>query len=178
MNKKIYLTSNELTRNSFELAYKVWSSGFRPDVIIALWRGGTPVGIAVHEFFHYKGCNCYNTVVKTVSYTGIGKSAPPVIENIDYVMAKLTPESRILVVDDIFDTGKTAETIKKRLENHAGEIKFAMPYFKPSRNMTSFKPDYFVRVVSEWLVFPHELVGLTQDEIRDKDKDLYDLLNK
>ena len=49
MDEKIYLDSNGLTRDSFALARKIFDSGFRPDVIIGLWRGGTPVAVAVQE---------------------------------------------------------------------------------------------------------------------------------
>ena len=38
-------------------------------------------------------------------------------------------------------------------------------YYKPSRNRSSIQPDYCVRRVEEWLVFPHELQGLSREEI-------------
>jgi hypothetical protein len=53
-----------------------------------------------------------------------------------------------------------------------------MPYYKPSRNTTTFAPDYYVRETDHWLVFPHELMDLTPDEIRTKDPFLHDLLFK
>ena len=115
MTDKIYLNSNELTKDSFRLAKKIYDSGFNPDVIIGLWRGGTPVGIAVHEFLHYKGVNCYHTAVKTSSYTGIDQHGATVIENLEPVLKRLTPESRVLIVDDIFDSGNTAAAVKERV---------------------------------------------------------------
>jgi hypothetical protein len=45
-------------------------------------------------------------------------------------------------------------------------VRIATVYYKPSRNKTNLAPDYFVHEVDEWLVFPHELRGLTDDEIR------------
>lgn len=47
MTGKIFLSSNELTKDSFRLAKKIYDSGWHPEVIVGLWRGGTPVGIAV-----------------------------------------------------------------------------------------------------------------------------------
>ena len=74
MSNKIYLQANQLYNDSFALAKQIYDSGFVPDALIALWRGGSPVGIAVHEFFLYKGIKFYHTIVKTVSYTGINES--------------------------------------------------------------------------------------------------------
>lgn len=175
---KTYLSANDVTRDSFLLARRIFESGFRPDAIIALWRGGSPVGIAVQEFLRVKGIDCYHTIVKCSSYTAIGQSGDPVIENMDYVRAVLRPDSRVLVVDDIFDTGKTARRVKDELTKTTPHVRFAMPYYKPSRNTTTFAPDYYVRETDHWLVFPHELMDLTPDEIRTKDPFLHDLLFK
>lgn len=176
MSDKVYLDSNGLTRDSFVLARKVFDSGFVPDLILAIWRGGTPVGIAVHEFLKYQGRDCYHTVVKTCSYTGIGEHGEPEVENLDYVMARLTPESRVLIVDDVFDSGRTAKTLKRLITQRTAFLRFAMLYYKPMRNETNFVPDYFVEETDRWLVFPHELMGLTLDEIREKKPFVYALL--
>jgi hypothetical protein len=178
MIAKTYLSANDVTRDSFLLARRIFDSGFRPDALIALWRGGSPVGIAVQEFLRVKGVDCYHTVVKCTSYTGIGMAGTPAIENMDYVRAVLRPDSRVLVVDDIFDSGATARCIKAELNKTTPHVRFAMPYFKPSHNVTTFAPDYYVRETDHWLVFPHELMDLTPDEIRAKDPFLYDLLFK
>jgi hypothetical protein len=45
------------------------------------------------------------------------------------------------------------------------QIRIATAYYKPARNRSALKPDYFVRETNEWLVFPHELKGLTREEI-------------
>jgi hypothetical protein len=46
-------------------------------------------------------------------------------------------------------------------------MKVATPWYKPTKNVTDITPDYWVNETDAWLVFPHELVGLTQQEIRD-----------
>ncbi len=176
MPPKTYLSSNEVTRDSFLLANIIWSSGFRPDAIIALWRGGSPVGIAVQEFLRMKGVDCYHTIVKCSSYTGIEASHEPVVENMGYVRAVLRPNGKVLVVDDIFDTGSTARRVKLELATTTADVRFATLYFKPSRNSTPFKPDYYVRETDRWLVFPHELMDLTPDEILEKDPFVHGLL--
>jgi hypoxanthine phosphoribosyltransferase len=84
---------------------------------------------------------------------------------------------RVLVVDDVFDTGKTAQAVKARLDAAGVEMRLACVYWKPAKNVTSLRPDYFARDVgTEWLVFPHEIEGLSADELAEKDPLLADLL--
>ena len=175
---KTYLTANDVTRDSFLLAHKVFASGFRPDAVIAIWRGGTPVGVVVQEYLQMRGISCYHTAVKITSYTGIGTHAEPALENMDSVRAQLKPDGGILVVDDIFDSGKTAEAIHRLLRPITPSIRFAMPYYKPANNTTNLTPDYFIREIDSWLVFPHELLGLSPEELRVKDPFIAALLEK
>ncbi len=176
MIPKTFLSANQLTRDSFLLARRIYDSGFRPDAIIALWRGGSPVGIAVQEFLRFKGIDCYHTIVKCSSYTGIEQRAEPVIENLDYVRATLGPTSRVLVVDDIYDTGATARRMREALGPCCAEVRIATLYFKPAHNTTRAAPDHFVRKTDNWLVFPHELLDLTPEEIFRKDPFVHALL--
>ena len=52
---KVYINAQDLLEDSFQLATNIYDSGFRPHFIVGIWRGGTPVGIAVQEFLEYKG---------------------------------------------------------------------------------------------------------------------------
>ncbi len=176
MDEKIYLDSNGLTRDSFALARKIFDSGFRPDVIIGLWRGGTPVAVAVQEGLHYLGVSCYHTALKTQAYTGIGEHKHPVIENMGAVMDHLRAAERVLVVDDIFDSGDTVAAVKEAFAPFVRDLRFATLYYKPARNRWPFGPDYWLRETDAWLVFPHELMGLTPDEVRIKDPEVWRLL--
>ena len=63
------------------------------------------------------------------------------------------------------------------LEN-TPEIRVETPYFKPNKNLTDNKPDYFLYETDKWLVFPHELDGLTLDEIKKHKPELNDLIKK
>ena len=52
------------------------------------------------------------------------------------------------------------------------------PYFKPTKNKTNRKPDYYIHETDNWLVFPHELEGLTAEEIRANKPELAQLMDK
>jgi Predicted phosphoribosyltransferases len=176
VREKIYLDANSLLSDSFLLARQILDSGFTPECIIALWRGGTPVGIAVQEFLHYKGNKCWHTAVRTASYTGIAERGKVSIENLDPILDRITPDTKVLVVDDIFDTGRTALAIKNELASRTNHAKIATLYYKPSSNEVGFKPDFYVKATDSWLVFPHEFIGLHPEEIKEKSPQLHALL--
>ena len=177
--KKKYLSANEFLHDSWRLAAGVKASGWKPDILIALWRGGAAVGVSLHEFFKSSGWNVQHIPLKCASYTGIGENAGDVVFTLgDEIFGLLRPGDRVLVVDDVFDTGKTAKAVKARIDAAGAELRMACVYWKPEKNRTDLKPDYFVKDVgNDWIVFPHEIEGLTPEELREKDPVLADLMN-
>ncbi len=180
MIKKIYISANELLEKSFELARKVWDDGYYPNFLIGIWRGGTPPGIVIHEFFDFKGVGLYHTAIKTQSYTGIMTAGPVEIKGMEHVVDIVNSEDRMLIVDDVFDSGLTMveviKAIRRKARKNSPEIRVATVYYKPSRNKTDITPDYYVCENDNWLVFPHELSGLTREEIKSKNPNVHGLL--
>ena len=174
--KKEYIEANALVRDSLALAKDVFDSEFRPDFLLVLWRGGTPVGVVVHEFLLFNGVETYHTVVKAESYEGVERRKDPEVEHLDYVVSMLTEDSRVLVVDDIFDTGCTLKKVVEALEKKTKSIRTATLYYKTGKNMTDITPDFFVRKTDCWIVFPHELMDLSLEEIKEKDEFVHKLL--
>lgn len=178
--QKRYISANEYLDDTWKLASMVRNSGWRPDILIALWRGGAPVGIAVHEYLKATGWDLQHIPLKSVSYSGIGRNDDGVVfTHGDVVFGMLRKGDKVLVVDDVFDTGKTAAAVKEKIEAAGAEFRIACVYFKPLKNTTSIAPDYFTRDVSnDWIVFPHEIEGLTPDEVREKSPYLADLVGR
>ena len=176
MTDKIFLSADQQLRDSFRMARAIYDSGWHPDFLIGLWRGGTPVAVAVQEFLHYLGVDCYHTAVKTQAYTGIGEHKHPVVENLGAVLDHLKDAKCVLVVDDIFDSGDTAAAVKEALKPFVKDLRFATLYYKPARSRWPFKPEFYLKETDAWLVFPHELMGLTPDEVREKDPEVARLL--
>jgi hypoxanthine phosphoribosyltransferase len=174
---KLFIDPRQLLRDSFALAGAIYDSGYRPEVLLVLWRGGTPVGIVVHEFLLYKGIRTYHAPVKAESYLAIGQSGEPRVEHLDSILGDLAQDSRVLVVDDIFDTGCTVRKIRDLLAHKTRNVRIATLYYKPSRNRTELVPDFFVRETDRWIVFPHELMDLSPEEIRAKDEYIHSLLS-
>ena len=180
LNDKHYLSADEYQADMWRLAASVRMSGWKPDILIALWRGGAPVGIAAHEFFKVTGWNIQHIPLKSVSYTGIGENSGGVVfTHGDSIFGMLRPGDKVLVVDDVFDTGKTAAAVKARVDSVGAEMRMACVYWKPEKNKTNLKPDYFVRDVGlDWLVFPHEIEGLSDEEVIEKDPMLAKLVKE
>lgn len=182
MAEKVYLDAQELLEDSFRLGAMVDESGFSPTIMIAIWRGGAPVGVAVQEFLAYRGMEIDHISIRTSSYTGIdGRSSEIRIHGLNYLIKKVRHEDRLLIVDDVFDTGSTIDAVigelreKARL-NTPHDIRVAVPYFKPSRNLTRRVPDYYLHETERWLKYPHSLEGLTPGEVAEHRPALYDII--
>lgn len=166
---KVFISADQQCRDSFAFAKQIWDTGYRPELLIGLWRGGTPIAISIHEFFVYKGHKCANLPVKCASYAGMSQTNAMAVILPENFSSYLSPGMKILVVDDVFDSGKTAAMLKGMLRDAGCEPMIATLYFKPKNNQTEIVPDFYLKATDEWIVFPHELEGLTPEEIRLKD---------
>ena len=176
--QKQYLSADEFLHDSWRLAAEVMDSGWRPDVLFALWRGGASVGVSLHEFFKVSGWDVRHFPLKCSSYSGIGENSGDVVFTLgDEIFGMLRPGDRVLVVDDVFDTGKTAVAVAGRMAGVDAEMKLACVYWKPGKNKTALKPDFFAKDIGDdWIVFPHEIDGLVAAEVREKSPLLAELL--
>jgi uncharacterized protein len=173
---KEFIRADDLVRDSFTLAKQIYDSAYCPEVLVVLWRGGTPVGIVVHEFLLYKGIETEHMVVKARSYDGIGKRTEPQVDGADAMLHAVKENSRVLIVDDIFDTGFTLKRVRDLLGEKTRHVKTATLYCKTAHGRTQTMPDFYVRRTANWIVFPHELMDLSLDEIRMKDDYVHGLL--
>lgn len=178
MIRKTFIKAGALLQDSFALARMIFDSGYRPDVLLVLWRGGSMVGMVIHEFFRYKGIEIFHLAVKAESYTGVEKRIEPRIEHAEAVLSTLKRGCKVLVVDDIFDTGCTLKKVIQLVSKKASEVRTATLYLKNGKSRVDIEPDYCLRRTDRWIVFPHELQDLTPAEIRRKDRRLAKLVGK
>ena len=174
--KKRFIEEEELLEEGFRLAVEIFDSGFRPDFIVGIWRGGSTVGIYVQECLQYLGVKTDHIAIRT-SYRG-QPSYGELIDNperirvhgLQYLFDNLDREDKLLIVDDVLSSGYNIEAVVQRLErkckrNMPDEVRVAVPYYKPSKNLSGRTPDYFLHTTDDWLVLPYELQGLTGEEI-------------
>ena len=180
---KLFIQSEELLKDSFNLAWQVYESGYRPNYIIGVWRGGAPIGIAVQEFLDVLGVPSDHIAIRTSHYKGIDlRDSQVQVYGLNYIIKQVESEDSLLIVDDVHDTGISIQKIILDLQTackkNTPEIKVATPYFKPKNNKTERKPDFYIHETEKWLVFPHELEGLSIEEIIEFKPELSDLAEK
>jgi uncharacterized protein len=169
--EKVFISADSLLRDSMELARLIVRSGLRPTFLVAMWRGGAPIGIAVQEVLEYHAIEVDHIAIRTSSYVGIDQQNKTVrVHAVDYLVSRLSAEDQLLLIDDVFDSGRSLEAViaelRRRCRRNLPEvIRTATVYYKPSRNRSALVPDYYVHATDSWLVFPHEIVGLTHQEI-------------
>lgn len=169
--EKTFISAESLLKDSFELGRMVVQSGYRPTFLVGMWRGGAPIGIAVQEVLDYHEIPTDHIAIRTSAYFGMDQQEKTVrVHAIDYLVSRLEAEDRLLLVDDVFDSGRSLEAVIAELgrrcrRNLPQNIRTATVYYKPTRNRSALVPDYCVHHVEGWLVFPHELQGLSREEI-------------
>lgn len=173
---KRFIQEQELLEDSFRLAVQIYESGYRPDFIVGVWRGGSAVGIYVQECLQYLGVKTDHIAIRT-SYRGMNDYLKKLnsdneirAHGLQYLFDNLNATDNLLIVDDVYGTGRNIAAVINRLKaktqkNMAKEVRVAVPYYKPMLNQAHSAPDYYLHEYNEWLVLPYELTGLSEAEI-------------
>ncbi|GAA4625614.1 phosphoribosyltransferase [Cellulomonas oligotrophica] len=130
-----------------EIAQAVVDSGFVPDVVVAVARGGLPPGGAIAYALGTKSVGTLNVEF----YTGVDERLeepallPPLLDT------DALSGLRALVVDDVADTGETLALVQKLVSRHCAEARTAVLYAKPR---SIIDPDYVWKRTDRWITFP------------------------
>lgn len=174
---KQFLSAEDILLDSYRLAVNIYKSGFRPDFIVGLWRGGSPVGIAVQDCLEYLGVTTNHISLRT-SYRGLSSYNEMVeqhesirVHGTQYLLDNLESHHKLLIVDDVYSTGLNVQAVISRLEkktrrNMPEDVRIATLWRKPSSQRVERTPDFYVHATEDWLVLPYELDGLDQSEIQ------------
>lgn len=141
------LTWEDFGRAGRELAQAVVDSGFIPDVVLAIARGGLPVAGSIAYALPSK--NCF--VINVEYYTGIGETRELPVILPPYVDARDLAGMRVLLVDDVADSGHTLKLVQEELRPQVADIRTAVLYHKPHSIVV---PDHAWRTTNRWIVFP------------------------
>jgi hypoxanthine phosphoribosyltransferase len=150
-----------------DIALRIRSSGFKPDFIVGVSRGGWAPGRILSDLLE----NTHTLNIKIEFYMGIGKTSrnPVVVQP----LAEDVTEKSVLVVDDVSDTGRSMkEAIDHMIGKGAAGAKTATVYYKPQ---SIFKPDFFAESTSDWIIFPWERLEATKlliQEARSNGRDI------
>lgn len=130
-----------------QLAQVIKDSGYEPDIVLSIARGGLLIGGALGYALGVK-----NTFTMSVEfYTGVNERLvlpvvlPPVPNKVDLTGLK------VLVADDVADTGATLKLVREFCGEYVSEVRSAVLYEKPH---SVEKPDYAWRQTDKWIEFP------------------------
>ncbi|HEY6055702.1 MAG TPA: phosphoribosyltransferase [Gaiellaceae bacterium] len=147
MEAREVMSWNDLGRGSRELAETIHADGYEPDIVLAIARGGLLVAGAIAYALGVK-----NTFTMNVEfYTGVDERLempmilPPVPDLIDF------HGMRVLVADDVADTGATLALVKDFCAEKVGEVRCAVLYEKPR---STVRCEYVWRRTDRWITFP------------------------
>jgi hypoxanthine phosphoribosyltransferase len=174
--QKRFITEQELLEDSYRLAVDIYRSGFRPDFIVGIWRGGATVGIYVQECLQYLGVETDHIAIRT-SYRGrdeyfrqLEQDSEIQVHGLQYLFENLNVDDALLIVDDVYGTGRNVNAVIERLRhsnrrNMANAVCIATPYYRPVYNGSNPAPDFYLYEISDWLVLPYELTGISRAEL-------------
>lgn len=150
MAEKVYLSWNTIE----DLVKRVMEQvkGREYDALLAITRGGMIPACLLSEQL-----NMRNILVASVMfYTGVEKTLDrPVF--LEFPQDPLLKDKRILVIDDIWDSGKTVMAVKNRILTVDGRPEVAVLHYKPRQSrFPDERPDYFGVETDEWIVYPWE----------------------
>ena len=173
-SNKLFIDSNKLMTYSIQLAKKILQSNLKPDAIVGISRGGSFPAIVIHEYLNYNNINCEYFVISAKSYTDIEIQENIYIDVSTNTRLSLQNKHNILIIDDVFDTGKTLMSIINKFDMQynicKSKLKIATVFYKPDNNKTTIYPNYYLKTTKDWIVFPHELIGLTDEEVKKKNE--------
>ena len=132
---------------SRELAEAVLNSGYKPDVVIAIARGGLLLAGAISYALGTKNCGSINVEF----YTGVDERLPKPVLSAPMLDAPALAGKRVLLVDDVSDSGHTMALVVGLLGETAMEVRTATLYTKPR---TVHVPHFTWRTTDGWIVFP------------------------
>lgn len=147
MNEREVLDWTRFGEASRELAQMVADDGYRPNIILSIARGGLLVAGALSYALNVKNVHVMNVEF----YTGIDERLPmPVVLPPVPDAVNLT-NARVLIVDDVADTGATLDVVHDFCADHVAEARCAVLYEKP-RSLV--KCEYVWRPTDRWIEFP------------------------
>jgi len=182
--KKEFLQFDVVRDNALKLAHRIYSEGFIPDVIYVSLRGGAYLGNIISEYYKivHKGARpVYYAAVVARSYTDVAQSEKIKVDGWTYSPEHLRVGDKVLLIDDIFDSGKTINHLAQIIIDKGiprNDLKIAVhdyKHFTDKPEQLAFQPDYWCRRhdvsihdESYWIHYmSHELVGLTETELEE-----------
>ncbi|MDQ1579704.1 MAG: uncharacterized protein QOD05_479 [Microbacteriaceae bacterium] len=129
------------------LASDVVESGYEPDLVIAIARGGLLLAGAVAYALDVKSCGALNVEF----YTGVDERLPAPVVLPPLLDDAALEGKRVLLVDDVSDSGRTLAMAVELIRANGADVRTVCLYTKPR---TVLEPDFYWRRSARWITFP------------------------
>jgi hypothetical protein len=150
MSEYEFLTPDRIFELTYELGKRVKESGFKPDCLLGISRGGLCVVRILSDFFDIKDVYTVRIVYYKDIETRIKK--PMLVQDVN---GDLLKNKSVLIVDDVSDTGDSLDfTVKLMRQKGIENFKTATLHYKP---WSKFKPDFFMSETEKWIIYPWEI---------------------
>lgn len=146
-NEREVLSWDDFAQSARTLAREVLDSGFRPDVVVAIARGGLLLAGAISYALGIKACGALNVEF----YTGVDERLDAPIVLPPLLDEAALHSKRVLLVDDVADSGRTLELVVDLIRASGADVRTVCLYAKPH---TVFEPDFVWGRTSRWITFP------------------------
>ena len=181
---KEFLPYDTVRNDALKLAHRIYHDGFIPDIIYTSLRGGAYMANVISEYFKLALVGrkpvLYAAVVAR-SYTDVREHDSVRIDGWTYSPEHLRMGDKILLIDDIFDTGRTLNYLVEVLLEKGiprDDIKVVVhdyKYFTYHKEQQPIQPDYWCRKFEitkpeedRWIHYmSHELVGLSEEDLQE-----------
>jgi len=190
--KKILISPECIRNNAFKIASELHKSGFFPTKIYAVMRGGAYMAIPISEYFYRIQDSTekpfvFGTITAR-SYISVGKKRAVEIVGWSPALTSIEENDRIIIAEDIVDTGDTLEKILKEIEKLGYDRNKDLQKPICERNLIVVVHDFKVKCLEKFKFVPdidaqerniessekvfwlhyltHELIGLEDDEIK------------
>ncbi|SMO50033.1 hypothetical protein SAMN06266982_10485 [Propioniciclava tarda] len=130
-----------------ELTQMVLDSGFEPEIVLSITRGGLLPAGAIAYALDNKNIH----IINVEFYTGVDQRLPEPVFLPPLPATTYLDGATVLIVDDVADTGETLKLVREFCDKHAVESRVAVLYEK-SRSV--IKCDYVWKRTDQWITFP------------------------
>lgn len=182
---KEFLPYDAVRNGALKLAHKIYTEDhFVPDVMYVSLRGGAYMANIISEYYKIVRKDSHPVLYAAMvarSYSGVKSHTKVMIDGWTYPPERLRPGDKIMLVDDIYDSGNTINALSEILLDRGiprCDLKVVVhdyKYFTYKKEQHPIQPDYFCRKFiinnpdeDRWIHYmSHELVGLSEEELEE-----------